>query len=168
MQPNIHTHHFHAIRNATALSAALAFCLALAFPAYGYAATDAQPKAKAAAHNRMVKKAKVVFQVSDGDPKKWNLALNNMQNVQQGLGKDNVEVELVAYGPGIGMLKAESLVGNRVDDAVAAGVKVVACEVTMHAQKLTKDDMLASIGYVPGGVLELMKREKEGWAYIRP
>lgn len=168
MQPNIQTHRIHAIRNATALSAALAFCLALAFPANGYAAADAQPKAKTVAHKKAVKKEKVVFQVSDGDPKKWNLALNNVHNVQEALGKDNVEVELVAYGPGIGMLKAESLTGNRVNDAVAAGVKVVACEVTMHAQKLTKDDMLASIGYVPGGVLELMKRQKEGWAYIRP
>ena len=167
MQPNRHTHHPHAIRNAWTRSAALAFCLALAFPAYSHAAGDAQPKAKAGAH-RMIKKDKVVFQVSDGDPMKWNLALNNMQNVQEALGKDKVEVELVAYGPGIGMLKAESVAGNRVNDAVAAGVKVVACEVTMHAQKLTKDDMLASIGYVPGGVIELMKRQKQGWAYIRP
>ena len=167
MQPNTHAHHAHTIRNATVLSAALAFCLALAFPASSYATTDAQPKTKAVAH-KTIKKAKVVFQVSDADPKKWNLALNNMQNVQQGLGKDNVEVELVVYGPGIGMLKTESLEGNRVNDAVAAGVKVVACETTMHALKLTKDDMLASIGYVPGGVIELMKREKEGWAYIRP
>lgn len=168
MQPNTHAHHAHAIRNVTVLSAALAVCLALAFPASSYAATDAQPKAKAVAHKKAIKKAKVVFQVSDADPKKWNLALNNMQNVQQGLGKDNVEVELVVYGPGIGMLKAESLEGNRVNDALATGVKVVACETTMHALKLTKDDMLASIGYVPGGVIELMKREKEGWAYIRP
>jgi intracellular sulfur oxidation DsrE/DsrF family protein len=168
MQPNTDAHHAHAIRNATALSAALAFCLALAFPASSYATADAQPKAKAVAHKKAIKKSKVVFQVSDGDPAKWNLALNNIHNVQDALGKDNVEVELVAYGPGIDMLKAEALDGNRVNDAVATGVKVVACEVTMHAQKLTKDDMLASIGYVPGGVLELMKREKEGWAYIRP
>ncbi|MHB8668768.1 MAG: DsrE family protein [Burkholderiales bacterium] len=168
MQPNTRAHHAHAIRNATILPAALAICLALAFPASTYAATDAQPKAKAVAHKKAIKKEKVVFQVSDADPAKWNLALNNMQNVQHALGKDNVEVELVAYGPGIGMLKTESVAGNRVNDAVAAGVKVVACEVTMHAQKLTKDDMLASIGYVPGGVLELMKRENEGWAYIRP
>ena len=167
MQPNIRTHHAHAIRNATTLSVALAVCIALGFPAFSNAATDAQPKAKAVAH-KMIKKDKVVFQVSDGDPAKWNLALNNIHNVQDALGKDNVEVELVAYGPGIGMLKAEALTGNRVNDAVAAGVKVVACEVTMKAQKLTKDDMLASIGYVPGGVLELMKRQKAGWAYIRP
>ena len=166
MQSDIQTHPVHSTRrNATALSVALAVCVALAFPAYSYAASDAQ--AKDGAHN-MSKKEKVVFQVSDGDPKKWNLALNNMKNVQEILGKDKVDVELVVYGPGIDMLKAESTAGNRVNDAVADGVRVVACEVTMKAQKLTKDDMLKSIGYVPGGVIELMTKQKQGYAYIRP
>ncbi len=152
-------------RNAAALSAAIAVCLSLAFPAPGLAVDASQPKATA---GKISKKEKVVFQVSDNDSKKWNLALNNMQNVQDALGKDKVDVELVVYGPGIDMLKAESTAGNRVDEAVANGVKVVACEVTMHAQKLTKDDMLKSVGYVPGGVIELMKKQKEGYAYIRP
>jgi hypothetical protein len=152
-----------------ALSATLAVCLVLAFPASGYAAGDTQAKAVATKTSKNVhKKEKVVFQVSEADPKTWNLALNNLKNVQDALGKDKVDVELVVYGPGIGMLKAESTAGNRVNDAVAAGVKVVACENTMHAQKLSKDDMLASISYVPGGVIELMKRQKQGYAYIRP
>ena len=112
--------------------------------------------------------AKVVFQVSDADPGKWNLALNNVSNVQQALGADNVEIEIVAYGPGIGMLKADATASNRVLDAVKAGVKVVACETTMRAMKLTKDDMNAAAAYVPAGVVEIMKREGEGWAYIRP
>lgn len=113
-------------------------------------------------------KEKVIFQVSDGDPKKWNLALNNAKNVQQALGATNVDVEIVAYGPGIGMLKFDSAVASRIDDAAAEGVKIVACENSMKAQHLTKDDMLASTGYVPAGVIELMKKEHEGYAYIRP
>jgi intracellular sulfur oxidation DsrE/DsrF family protein len=113
-------------------------------------------------------KSKVVFQVSDGSPKAWNLALNNVKNVQANLGKENVDVEVVVYGPGIGMLKLDSEVGNRVDDAVKTGVKVVACENTMQGMKLTKDDMLPTIGYVPGGVIELMQKQKEGYSYIRP
>jgi len=128
--------------------------------------------ADSAKHKVVAKKAaprnKVVFQVSDNDPKKWNLALNNVNNVQDALGKKNVTVEVVAYGPGINMLRMESVVGNRVDDAVANGVKIVACETTMRSMKLTKDDMLSSAGYVPGGVIELMKRQREGYAYIRP
>src|SRR5258705_7201632 len=97
-------------------------------------------------------KNRVVIQVSDNDPAKWNLALNNARNLQTDLGAANVEIEIVTYGPGIGMLKSESIVGNRVRDALGTGVKIVACENTMHAQKLVKADMLDGIGYVGAGV----------------
>jgi hypothetical protein len=111
---------------------------------------------------------KVVIQVSDSDPAKWRLALNNARNVQTDLGAANVAIEIVAYGPGIGMLKADSAVAGGVDDAISSGVKVVACENTMHGQKLTNVDMLNKIGYVPAGVVELLQKQQQGWAYIRP
>lgn len=111
---------------------------------------------------------KIVIQVSDNDPAKWNLALNNAKNLQDDVGAANVDVEIVAYGPGIGMLKADALVSNRVDDAVRSGVQVVACQNTMRGQKLTKDDMNPAVGYVPAGVTEIMKKQGEGWAYLRP
>jgi intracellular sulfur oxidation DsrE/DsrF family protein len=111
---------------------------------------------------------KVVIQVSDADNSKWNLALNNARNIQADLGAANVDVEVVAYGPGIGMLKMDSVVGTRIDEAVSSGVKVVACENTMKGQKLTQADMLKGIGYVPAGVVEIMQKQQQGWAYIRP
>ena len=111
---------------------------------------------------------KVVMQVSDAEPAKWNLALNNARNVQADLGAANVAIEIVAYGPGLAMLKADSIVANRVAEAMAAGVKVVACENTMTNQKVVKEDMLGGIGYVKAGVVEIMQRQQQGWAYLRP
>ena len=113
-------------------------------------------------------RGRVVMQVSDNDPAKWNLALNNLHNVQQDLGDEGVEAEIVAYGPGIGMLKGDSPVAKRIAAALKSGAKVVACENTMKGQKLVYADMLPDIGYVPAGVTELMKKQQQGWAYIRP
>jgi uncharacterized protein len=113
-------------------------------------------------------KHRVVFQVSDGDAAKWNLALNNAKNVQQELGADKAEIEIVAYGPGIGMLKADAVTNSRVMEATKSGIIVVACENSMNVQKLTKADMNPVISYVPAGVVELMRLHSEGWAYIRP
>ena len=114
-------------------------------------------------------KEKVVFQVSGDDPRIWNQSLNNIKNVQDAFGgADKVDVELVVYGFGIGMLKAEATIANRVSATSKTGVKIVACEATMRGHKLTKADMNPDIGYVPGGVIELMKLQKEGWAYIKP
>jgi intracellular sulfur oxidation DsrE/DsrF family protein len=114
------------------------------------------------------KKEHVILHVDENDPKVWNLALNNVKNLQAALGKDKVDIEVVVYGPGINMLKLDSEVGNRVNDTIAAGVPVVACQNTMKGMKLTKDDMLPTIGYVPGGVVEIMKKQTEGWAYVKP
>jgi intracellular sulfur oxidation DsrE/DsrF family protein len=113
-------------------------------------------------------RAKVVVQMSEADPAKWNLALNNVRNLQADLGAANVDIELVAYGPGIGMLKADSVVGTRIDEALGAGVKVLACENTMRGAKLTPADMLGKVGYVPAGVVEITQRQMQGWAYLRP
>jgi hypothetical protein len=140
-----------AVRGAIALL--LAAVLAFALPAQAQAPAP---------------RSKVVLQMSEGDPAKWNLALNNAKNIQADLGAANVDIELVAYGPGIGMLKADSVVANRVDEALGAGVKVLACENTMRGQKLTQADMLGKIGYVPAGVVEIMQKQQQGWAYIRP
>jgi len=139
-----------------AVLALLAACLASAvLPARDATAQGATPN-------------RVVMQVSDGEAAKWGLALNNARNLQAALGARNVEIEIVAYGPGIGMLKLDSAVGDRVHDALGAGVKIVACENTMQAQKLAKSDMLEGIGYVEAGVVEIMARQQQGWSYLRP
>lgn len=111
----------------------------------------------------------VVIQVSENNPAIWNLALNNAKNIQQAMGgKDNVNIEIVAYGPGINMLKFDSEVAPRVKEASASGVAVRACGNTMKAQKLTEKDLEGSVTVVPAGVIEIMNKQREGWAYIKP
>lgn len=143
-----------------------ALALASALAAVPLSSSAAQ--GKKAAQEAKAAKQKLVIQVSDADPKKWALALNNAANVQEDLGKENVDVEIVAYGPGLGMLKLDSEVGERVKSALDDGVKVVACENTMRKQKLSQGDMLPNLGYAKAGVVELMAKQAEGYAYIRP
>ena len=111
---------------------------------------------------------RVVVQVSDADPARWNLALNNVKNLQDDLGAGNVTIEIVAYGPGIGMLKFEAATSARVSDALKAGVTVLACENTMRSQTLARADMHPGVSYVPAGVVAIIKRQRDGWAYLRP
>ncbi|MFP5406935.1 MAG: DsrE family protein [Gammaproteobacteria bacterium] len=113
-------------------------------------------------------KNRVVVQVSDNDPGKWGLALNNARNIQVELQADTVEIEIVVYGPGISMLEAESPLAQRISAALESGVKIVACENTMRSRHLTHADMLPDIGYVPSGVVELIRKQQQGYAYIRP
>jgi uncharacterized protein len=131
--------------------------------ALGVAATAADAQAAAARSNR------VVLQVSDADPARWGLALNNAGNLQAELGgPGQVDLEIVVFGPGIGMLKSSSPVGARVASALKSGLSVVACQNTMRGQQLTPADMLPAIGYVPSGVAEIVRKQQQGWAYVRP
>ncbi|MEO6361610.1 MAG: DsrE family protein [Caldimonas sp.] len=110
---------------------------------------------------------KALFQVTDNDPARWNLVLSNINNLRDGVGSEGVDIELVAYGPGLLMLKSDSSVKQRIADALKSGVKVNGCENTMKVMKFTHGDMLPDIGYVPSGVVEVMKKQQQGWAYIR-
>ena len=111
---------------------------------------------------------KVVLQVSDADPAKWHLALNNANNIQHDLGKGNVAIEIVAYGPGLAMLKGDSKVSARLAQALDNSIGLMACENTMRNTKTTKEEMYSGISYVDAGVVHIMKRQREGWQYIRP
>lgn len=111
---------------------------------------------------------RLVIQVSDNDPAKWNLALNNARNVQVDLGMDNVDVEIVAYGPGLPMLKADSKVAQRLDSAIKQGVGLMACENTMKNTKVERSEIQSGAKFVDAGVVHLMKRQREGWSYVRP
>jgi len=110
----------------------------------------------------------IVIQVSDDNPKTWGQALNVIRNIQKERGKDNVQIELVVFGLGAGMLKADSTLANRVDETLASGADVLMCENTMRGYKLEKKDMHAKIGYVPGGIIEILDKQKQGWAVVRP
>jgi len=121
----------------------------------------------AAAQAQATPRNRAVFQVTDNDPARWNLILNNMSALREDVGSEGAEIELVAYGPGLNMLKADSPVKQRIAEALKSGVKINACQNTMRGMKLTPADILPEIGYVPSGVVEVMRKQQQGWAYIR-
>lgn len=135
----------------------LAVALALSLPSFNAIAADAPAD-----------KEKLVIQVSDGDAAKWSMALNNAKNAQQDYGTDKIDIEIVTYGPGVGMLKSDSTVAQRIEEAKHTGITIVACQNTMRGMKLTESDMLPNTSYVPSGIVEVIKKQRAGYAYVRP
>jgi len=113
-------------------------------------------------------KYQAIIQMSNNAPAKWHLALNNANNLIKELGKDAVQIEIVAFGPGINMFKAESEVSNRLKEASANGVVLAACANTLKALKLTMADLTPVARSVPSGVVEVVRKQKEGWSYVTP
>ena len=135
--------------------------LAMSFASHTTLAADAVK------HSPAVKKHHVVFHITESDPAKWNQVLNNAGNLQKNIGKDNIEIEVVANGPGLDMFKLESQVGERMSESIKNGIEMKACGTTMKAMKITDKDLFPGVTTVPGGVIEIMEKEEAGWSYMK-
>jgi hypothetical protein len=109
----------------------------------------------------------VVVHVSEGSTDRQSTVLRNVLNLRAELGPD-VPVELVAHGPGVGLLTGESGLDEEVRALGVAGVRALACLNTLASQGLTPEALLAGVGTVPSGMGHLARRQLEGWAYVRP
>ncbi|MCF6190675.1 MAG: DsrE family protein [Cocleimonas sp.] len=116
-------------------------------------------------------KHKLVIQVSTDDPRTQKIAMNNAVNLQKLYGIDNVDIEIVAYGPGLGMLTQKSKYADRVKSLALQDIKFSACMNTMnkikkktgHLPKLTE-----GVGSVKAGVAQIMELQEQGYSYVRP
>jgi intracellular sulfur oxidation DsrE/DsrF family protein len=111
---------------------------------------------------------RIVIQINEDDAKKWNAVLANIRNIQAELGQRNAAIAVVLIGYGLGMVSAESLAANGVQDAIAAGVEFLACGNSMKAQQVEPADLVGGVKVVKAGYVELMRRQQQGWSYLRP
>jgi len=121
---------------------------------------------------------RIAIQVDQNDPQVMNLALNNATNVieyYRGKGED-VDVDLVAYGPGLNMLRDDtSPVKERIkhlkDFAFPGKIQFSACNNTKQGMEKTEGHAISIVPeatIVPSGVVRLMELQEQGWSYVRP
>jgi len=116
-------------------------------------------------------KHKVVIQVSTKDPLTQKIAVNNAVNVQKHYGIDNVAVEIVAYGPGLGLLTPKSNQAKRVASLAQQNITFSACNNTMkkiEKKKGKKPKLIQGVQVVPAGVARIMDLQEKGYSYVRP
>jgi intracellular sulfur oxidation DsrE/DsrF family protein len=114
---------------------------------------------------------KVVLQISDNDPTKQTLVLNVANNLINHYGAEQVDVEIVAFGPGLRLLFADNANSKRIAGLVSNNVKFSACGNTMKnmAKQLGKDPQLNSNAkIVPAGVVRIIELENQGYKLIKP
>ena len=142
---------------------------------------EAQAPVKQAAQIKPTKSApaathKVAIQVNQNDKAVMDLALNNAKNVidyykEKG---ETVAVEIVTYGPGLHMLRADT---SPVKERIAPmslenpNLAFIACGNTQANQSKAEGKAVTLISeakVMPSGVVRLMELQKQGYAYIRP
>lgn len=116
---------------------------------------------------------KVVIHVTTNDKKTLNIAINNAVNVTKYYGIGNVEVEIVANGPGLAMFHKSSPLQKRLQYLHSLGnITFGVCKNTMNKKKYTKADLLPDAfiqnSIVPAGIVRVMELQEKGWSYARP
>lgn len=112
-------------------------------------------------------KHQVVIQLSSSDTMVWKGLMNNLKNLKEGWG-ETVEIEVVAHSAGIEMLMiAKTTEQKKITEFKNMGIVFVACQNTMKAKKLTKEEIITEAGYVPMGVGEIIMKEEQGWSYLK-
>ena len=111
----------------------------------------------------------VIYQLDNGDAKIIEKAIRNINNTLNDprlMGK--VKIELVAFSAGTDAFLKGSKYEEDLKALVQKGVIVSQCNNTLRERKLTRDQIYDFIAVVPSGAGELVIRQVEGWAVIKP
>lgn len=123
-----------------------------------------------------VKSHRLVLQVNSAEPAVMNLALNNASNVEEYYKSrgEPVEIEVVAFGPGLHMLRDDtSPVKGRLQKLTEAGsvISFKACGNTRENMGRSENKpipLVSQAAVVGSGVVRLMELQEQGWSYVRP
>jgi uncharacterized protein len=121
---------------------------------------------------------RLVIHVDQNDAEVMNLALNNARNVLDHFRNKNedVEVEVVAYGPGLHMLRDDtSPVKDRIKQlaeiSFPSKLAFSACNNTKQAMEKREGHAIAIVPQaqlVEAGVVRIMELQEQGYGYVKP
>jgi hypothetical protein len=126
---------------------------------------------QAAAEDKPFAEERIVLQISDSDPFKQTLVLNVANNLIKHYGQDKVDVEIVAFGPGLRLMFKDNVNSGRIQGLTGSGVKFSACKNTIagmtkklgHAPELNSNAVPVS-----AGVVRIIELENQGFKLIKP
>jgi intracellular sulfur oxidation DsrE/DsrF family protein len=154
-------------RPARALGAALmvAFTLTSLFAVPAARAQQAPLQDKPFAEHR------IVLQLSDNDPKRQALVISVAYNLLKFYDPDKVAIEVVAFGPGIDLLRTDNGNRNRIESLIAQGVRFDVCLNTVDTVERDtgkRPEIIPAATPVQVGVGQILLLTENGYTLVRP
>lgn len=113
----------------------------------------------------------MVIQLTEDSEKVTNVALNSVVSIQKEVGIDNINIEVVAYGPGLKMMLKDSPVAGRIKDLALQNISFSACGNTIkkwEKDNNAKAEIAEGARVVPAGLVRILELQEKGWSYVRP
>jgi len=123
-----------------------------------------------------VKLHRIVLQVNTNDPAAMNLALNNATNISQYYKdiNENVQIEVVTFGPGLHMLRDDTSPVKARIKAMTASTPTISFKACGNTQgnmsKAENKDipLIPEASVVKSGVVRVIDLQEQGWTYVKP
>lgn len=97
------------------------------------------------------------------------LALKNARNYQNALPGETFELVMVGNGPAVTLFTADqSALRETAQPLMDRGLKIRLCRNALNDNNLTEADLWPGIEVVPAGLVEIVRLQKAGFAYIKP
>ncbi len=109
---------------------------------------------------------KIVLHLQSADTVVHKSLVNQVGNIKKAM--PEAEIEIVCHGPGMEfLLKKNSKYVNRIHKMNLSDVSFVGCEFTMSQRNIKHEDLVPFAKTVPYGLVEIIKRQKENWNYVK-
>jgi intracellular sulfur oxidation DsrE/DsrF family protein len=111
---------------------------------------------------------RIVFQVTIDGEDHWNAVLSQIENVQKGFAPDKVEIEVVTHGNASGFVLAKNkAVSERIRKIASTGAVFDYCANTQKKHNVKAEELTPGVVIIPSGLVQVIKRQEEGWSYIK-
>lgn len=113
---------------------------------------------------------KVVFHLDLNDTDRMNIALNNIFNLlKDPFGKD-AQAFVLANGQAVRLFAKNAALSTeaRIRELQEKGVRFLLCNNSLTSLGLGREELVEGCETVPAGVVELVRLQQEGFAYIKP
>jgi len=114
---------------------------------------------------------KIVLQLSDNDPRKQALVISVANNLLKFYDPDKVAIEVVAFGPGIDVLRSESPARKQVESLISQGVRFDVClntVDTIERETGRRPEIIPAATPVQVGVGQILFLTENGYTLVRP
>lgn len=108
------------------------------------------------------------------DPERWGIAARNIRHLLDYCQEQQTpcQIELAANGPAVRQLKQEDAQKSGLTACLThlmeQGVVICACGDSMELQHISAAELLEGVQVVPLGAAEMVLRQGEGYAYLKP
>lgn len=109
---------------------------------------------------------RIVFQLTTSDTLSHKALMKQLGNILTL--SPTAQLEVVCHGPGLSMLVNQtSIVAKKISEFSGKGVDFMACQFSMKERKVAKEELHSNAKIVPGGILEIVQKQEQGWSYIK-